>query len=533
MLSTPWVIDKARAQPHNGTMKRTSFGLLIFILLAFVLFPPPTNAFLQPRIDPRVLQDTANGQTASFLVILKSQANVRAATARASSWQAQGRMAYAALQQAANASQPAVRAHLDSLGVAYRSYTIVNMLVVDGDRSVVDAMAARSDVLAIESNRAFQVPLEQPGSAIAHAPTSIRWNISKINAPALWALGYTGQGMTYANADTGVQWDHSALKPQYRGWNGSSADHNYNWWDAIHSDLNGDLSNTCGFSLSIPCDDQGYTWQQFGHGTHTMGTGIGSDGSEYQIGVAPGAKWIACRNMENGWGSPSTYIECMEFFLAPWDLAKQNGDPDKRPHAIGNSYGCPTSEGCISPGVLQSAVDHLRAAGVFMSVSAGNDGSGCSSIIDPPSFYDSAITIGATDSNDWIAGFSSRGPVTIDGSNRRKPDLVAPGVNIQSSVPGNGYAASQGTSMASPHVAGAVVLLWSAVPSLARNVDATETLLEQSAVHLMTTQGCGGDTSYQVPNNVYGYGRIDVLAAYQAAVTPPTPATMFFPFISR
>ncbi len=109
--------------------------------------------------------------------------------------------------------------------------------------------------------------------------------------------------------------------------------------------------------------------------------------------------------------------------------------------------------------------------------------------------------------------------MTVDGSNRRKPDISAPGVNIRSSVPGGGYAGGwQGTSMAAPHVAGLVGLLVSAQPALAGQVDTLETLIESTALSRTTTQGCGGDGSNDVPNNVYGWGRIDALAAYQATL---------------
>jgi serine protease AprX len=350
-----------------------------------------------------------------------------------------------------------------------------------------------------------------------------------VGAPVMWTMGFTGTGQVYANADTGVQWDHPALKSHYRGWNGTTADHNFNWWDAITTTIASTV-NPCGYSLQAPCDD-------YGHGTHTMGIGIGDDGAGDQIGVAPGAKWIACRNMDQGVGRPSTYISCFQFFLAPTDLNGNNAKPDLRPDVVGNSYGCPfgpppNGETCMTDSLL-NAMDNLRAAGVFMAVSAGNSGSACSTVSDPPAFYDSAITIGATDSSDNLAGFSSRGPVTVDGSNRRKPDLSAPGVSVRSSYPPNNYASLSGTSMSSPHVAGAVALLWSAVPWLARKVDQTEFILEASAVHYLSSQGCGGDSPYQWPNNTYGYGRIDVKAAYDLAIHVPTPSTYYFPLVGR
>jgi subtilisin family serine protease len=499
---------------------------ILFLFLVLLFFATPANGSVaSPRVDPRVFSDTADGQTTSFLVLLKAQVDSRALAARAPNRQAQGRVVFDALRQTANSTQAPLRVQLDALGAKHRAYWIANVIAVEGNRAALDAMLARSDVLAIESDRAFRVQLEEIASRAPAAPRAIEWNVSKVRAPDVWSLGYTGQGRVYANADTGVQWNHPALKPQYRGWNGMSADHNYNWWDAIHSDISGNGTNVCGFSSPAPCGD-------YDHGTHTMGTGVGDDGAGNQIGVAPGAKWIACRNMDDGWGRPSTYIECMQFFVAPTDLSGSNPDPDKRPDAVGNSYTCPPAEGCAAHS-LQLAMENVRSAGVFMSVSAGNSGSSCSSINEPPALEASAITIGATDSGDNIAAFSSRGPVTIDGGNRRKPDLVAPGVNVRSSVPTNSYGVRSGTSMASPHVAGAVVLLWSAYPSFARNVSGTQTVLEQSALHLTSAQGCGGDASTQVPNNVYGYGRLDVLAAYNYAAANPLPLQFFFPVILR
>jgi serine protease AprX len=410
-----------------------------------------------------------------------------------------------------------VARELRRLGVRYRAYWIVNAIAVAGDRRVVDALAALPDVASIQPDRAFRGSLGREGVVVAHAPTAAEWNLTRIDAPSLWSLGVTGQGIVYANADTGVTWDHPALKPHYRGWDGTTATHDYNWWDAIHADIDGNGTNPCGFSTRVPCDDTPPY-----HGTHTMGIAIGDDGAGNQIGVAPGAKWIACRNMDQGTGRPSTYIECLQFFLAPTDLNGQNPSPDRRPSIVGNSYACPPGEDC-SVGALQAAVDAMRAAGVFMAVSAGNDGPACSSMVFPPAPYDSAVTVGSTNIDDVIAQSSSRGPVTADGSGRSKPDLVAPGVNVRSSVH-DGYAALSGTSMASPHVGGAVALLWSAFPDLRGNVDRTEQLLEQSAAPLTTTVGCGGDSATQVPNNVYGYGRIDVFAAYRAAEAAEPPA---------
>ena len=196
----------------------------------------------------------------------------------------------------------------------------------------------------------------------------------------------------------------------------------------------------------------------------------------------------------------------------------------RRRDVINNSWGCLPSEGCTDPNVLLAAVQAVRAAGIVTVHSAGNSGSACSTVQDPAAIYAESFSVGATDSSDSIAGFSSRGPVTRDGSNRRKPDVSAPGVGVRSSYPGGGYTNMSGTSMAGPHVAGAVALLISAYPGLAGKVDQIENILEQSAVHLTSSQGCGGDSATAVPNNVYGWGRIDALAAFNLAWCSPAAA---------
>jgi subtilisin family serine protease len=337
--------------------------------------------------------------------------------------------------------------------------------------------------------------------------------ITYTHAPDVWALGFTGQNIVVASADTGIRWTHNALKPHYRGWDGVTADHDCNWHDSIHDSV----GNPCGNDSPEPCDD-------FFHGTHTIGTAIGDDGGTNQIGMAPGAKWIGCRNMDQGFGTPARYIECMEFFLAPYPVGgdPSEGDPTLAPDITNNSWGCPPSEGC-SANTLQAAVEAQRAAGIMMVVSAGNSGSSCSTVADPPSIYEASYTVGALNTGtDTIAEFSSRGPVTIDGSNRIKPDITAPGTNTRSAdnSSDSAYTFASGTSMASPHIAGAVALLWSANPALQNDIDASEMALNNSAVFISSTL-CG---TAGPPNNVFGWGRIDIFAAVGGGGTPtPTP----------
>ena len=470
------------------------------------------------KIDQRVLADTEDGQTAHFLIILSEQADVSGAATLRSKAQ-KGVYVTNLLRETAARTQPAVITQLERLGVNYRTYWITNMIAAQGDRAVVEALAQNPAVARIDPNRAVKLLPEPEVITSERVPKgsaeAIEWGVQKIGAPEVWQMGYRGEEVVVANQDTGHDWDHPALINQYRGWDGKAADHNYHWWDAIHEDIDGNGSNPCGFDSPEPCDDHS-------HGTHTLGTSVGDDGKENQIGVAPGAKWISCRNMESGTGRPSTYTECFQFFMAPTDLNGENPDATLAPHVVSNSWACPhgvppNGEDC-EVNSFQSTIENMRAAGIMVVVSNGNNGSACSTTLSPPGYLDAATSVGATDSSDVIASFSSRGPVTADGSNRLKPDISAPGVAVRSSSLAGNYSTFSGTSMASPHVAGAVALLWNAAPSLQGNIEMTEDLLFANALQRTTFQSCGDVPGNTIPNNTYGYGRLDIHATILAAL---------------
>jgi serine protease AprX len=467
-------------------------------------------AKLSPALDVLLAEE----DTASFLVVMEEQADL-SHVGQFQSKAARGRAVYDVLRDVAVQAQAPLRAQLDRQGVAYRSFYIVNMLLVQGDTTLALSLAARPDVARLEANPAVrgQLPEADPQVALdanlalePHRADGVEWGVARVRADDVWALGYTGQGVVVAGQDTGYDWDHPALKSQYRGWDGVTVTHDYSWHDAIHQDdPHTSAGNPCGFDSTEPCDDDG-------HGTHTMGTIVGDDGGDNQIGVAPGARWISCRNMEQGWGTPASYAECFEFFLAPYPVGGDpltEGDPGKAPDVISNSWSCPSVEGCDAAS-LQTVVENVRAAGILVVVSAGNAGSSCGSVGAPPALHDASFAVGATDSGDQIASFSSRGPVTVDDSNRPKPDVSAPGVGVRSSIPGGSYGYKSGTSMAAPHVAGVAALLWSAAPGLKGQIDATETLIQDSARPRLDG-ACGGDADGH-PNNVYGWGIIDALA---------------------
>jgi serine protease AprX len=480
---------------------------LTFIALIGLLFgnlgTTPVAPDWQSKVDGRVLVSAAGGET-EFLVFLADQADLSGAAGLQTRLE-KGTYVYQKLTEMAARTQPPILSALEARKATYRSYWIANLVWVRGDQSLVQTLAQRTDVAHIYANPSVHLddPVEQ--AARPEAAAAVEWNIAKVNAPQVWAAGYTGQDVVIAGQDTGYDWQHPALKGKYRGWNGATADHNYNWHDAIHSG-----GGSCGANSPQPCDD-------YGHGTHTMGTMVGDDGLGNQVGMAPGAKWIGCRNMNQGAGTPATYTECFQWFLAPTDQNELNPRPDLAPDVISNSWGCPPSEGC-NPASLQTIISNVRTAGILVVASAGNAGPNCSTVQDPPAIYDASFTVGATDSSETIAPFSSRGPVTIDGSNRPKPDISAPGAGIRSSLRGGGYGSMSGTSMAAPHVAGLAALLMSAQPALKGQVSQLEDLIEHSAVPRTASQTCGGVPGSNIPNNVYGWGRIDALAAFQVHI---------------
>jgi hypothetical protein len=491
------------------------FGRAIFLFIlitAFVVFVGPATAALgeepdswQVKVDQELLAASYAEET-EFIVYLSDQSELGGASDFFTK-QEKGEYVYQHLIAAARRSQGPIVQFLLEQEIEFRTFWVANMIWVRGDRDALSSLAVREDIEHIYANP--QVKLVDPHhdqEPLQHQTVEAPgWNISKIHAPEVWSQGYRGQGITIGGQDTGYEWDHPALKNQYRGWDGAFVDHNYNWHDAIH-DSSG---NPCGSDAQEPCDDH-----HLGHGTHTMGTIVGEEADlSIQIGVAPDAKWIGCRNMDQGIGSPATYIECYQWFLAPTDLMGLNPDPSKAPDVINNSWSCPVSEGCSDPLVLQPVVEAVRAAGILTVHSAGNSGPTCSSVSTPSAIYEASFTVGNTDRYDQISLSSSRGPVIIDGSGRIKPDVSAPGTSIRSSIPGGGYGTLSGTSMAGPHVAGLAALLLSAQPDLIGHVDQVERLIRSSTVPVSSNSNCGGIPDTVYPNNSSGWGRVDALNA--------------------
>src|SRR5664279_5095105 len=410
---------------------RQLFGVLLALvtyclLLSLSAFASDTAA--PAKIAPGLASATALGGSSEALIVFSEQADLSGAANLPTKLE-KGRYVYNALRAVAERTQAPMRKVLEARGIPYQSFYGVNMIKVTASRDLLYELAGHNEVQRIDGNPKVRSSIPSPnltpptglnstkGSMTTNQTTGgIEWNVARVNAPQVWALGFHGEGMVIANADTGVQWDHISLKSHYRGWNGTSVNHSYNWHDATsdHS--------------PVPIDPQF-------HGTFTMSEMVGDDGLGNQVGVAPGAKFIACRNMDkHGVGSPAQYIECFDFLLAPYPMGHPElANPALAPDVINNSWDCPSSEGC-SLTTLQAIENAMRAAGIFQSMAAGNYGPNCSTVNTTPAIYPSGVGVGATDSYNSIARFSSRGPVTVDGSQRLKPELVAPGYYIRAAI---------------------------------------------------------------------------------------------------
>ncbi len=477
------------------------------------------------KVDPRIVQEMArspDGQ-ARFIVYLREKADLSTAYSLTDHGQ-RGQWVYTRLRQAAQESQAEIIAYLDAQRAAshvtdYRSFWVFNGLAVVGDRETLEALAARDDVERIAADRYLKriettptpsptppvyetvietvvtvivtvptpTPAPQPTQPPPPPPNGLEWNIALINADDVWTeLGVDGSGVVVANMDTGVLYTHPALAGKYRGANGGSYDHNYNWYDAT------------GQYPYVPADG-------YGHGTHTMGTIVGDDGAGNRIGVAPGAEWIAVKVLNDwGCGYDSDIHAGFQWLLAPTDLNGDNPDPSRAPHVVNNSWG--NDDGWDTE--FQQDVQALLAAGIVPVFSAGNNGP-ASGTIGSPASYPASWAVGATNGDDVVADFSSRGPSPL--TTMTKPEFCAPGVAVRSSWNDGDYVYLSGTSMAAPHVTGLIALLLQANPNL--------TLTELQTAITST----GVDLGDRGPDYTYGWGRID---AYEAVFSVYSVGTL-------
>lgn len=416
------------------------------------------------------------------------------------------------LKREARASQRRITKSLVKKGLKVTPFYITNTLVVENASSFdLFNLAKNPQVLSIKED--VLIHLKEPDLKPILNEIDINSPVQRpaqiIGVDRVWnELGVKGKGIVIANQDTGVFFRHDALKNQYRGiQEGGTFKHNYFWYDAIQQPIAGVARGSCPIPSKEPCDDRG-------HGTHTIGNAVGFDGNDQRIGMAPEAQWISCRNMQSGVGRISTYLSCFQFFLAPFPVDGDpwaDGRPEFAPHIVNNSWACTPREGCQGD-EFEEVIQILHAAGIFVVSAAGNSGPSCGTANEAPGSY-SKGSISVASFNRWtneIASYSARGPSPFDGG--LVPHITAPGTLVRSAIHTGprDYESKAGTSMATPHVAGVVGLLWSDQPKLIGQIKKTTDLLLSTARPMLDRrQSCPGYPGSQVPNATFGYGMVD------------------------
>jgi len=415
------------------------------------------------------LNQTSPNDMLTVIVTLNKQADLSRVNGADRAARLQG--VIQALQATANGTQ----GRLIGLLNTYRSQGSVesfsplwvfNGFSVTGTVEVINTLAKDPDVYTITPDNIQIIPaLGTPES-----------NISLVNAPAVWSQDYTGQGIVVASMDSGVDVSHPDLSTRWRG--GSNS-----WYDPYGQH-------------ATPVDLSG-------HGTWTTGIMVGGDAGGTSIGVAPGAQWIAVKIFNDQGGSTATAIhQGFQWLLDP------DGNPNTAdaPQVVNNSWTY-ANPGCYLE--FEPDLEALRAAGILPVFAAGNGGP-YSNTSYSPSNNPAAFAVGAVDNNDQIYAYSSRGPSTCGGSTGPFPEIVAPGVNVRTTDLYGLYAAETGTSLAAPHVAGGLALLLSAYPNLDTGMQ------EQALINSAVDLGASG------PDDVFGYGRLDLFSAFNWAATAPT-----------
>ena len=447
---------------------------------AFLAGSEERTGRLSPALEQK-LQQLRPGEKVAVVVELAEQANLSQVISKMpkASRRAKARAVVEALRSVADRTQPSLRDHIQkqrAAGAAERviPYWIFNGFAVTATEPLIRDLASRPEVREVRLDVRIPVPsLLSTKEAVSPPPPVAEWNIDKVRAPEVWALdpAFNGAGTVVGSFDTGVELTHPDLTPSYRG------NHAISWLDPYNEH-------------AAPTDVNG-------HGTHTTGIAVGGDSTGSSIGVAPGARWIAAKGWDDaGNGYVSTFHQIFEWFLAP------GGNPDNAPDVVNCSWSFEEA-GCIEE--FLADIGAWRAAGIFPAFAAGNSGPFPGTVTSPGA-YAISFAVGSTDSSDAVSDFSSQGPSPCD--NGVKPNLAAPGEAVLSAVPW-GYEILSGTSMATPHVTGAVAVLRSIAPAL--TVDELEAALTAGAL----------DIESPGPDNASGSGRLDLYVSAQVALHGP------------
>ncbi len=512
-----------------------------FVILLFFLFS--TSALCEVVTQPLLekMEETGADEFIRVNVIMKEQANplFLMNLVRGEKISERRTIVINYLKEIRDRSQQRILSYLkvmENKGKAerIRSLWLGNAVCFKATKDVIEEIAEYTGVKSIDWDEERilihpqnTVPVEPKGREIV-------WNVTLVRAPEVWALGYEGTGIIVSLIDTGVRYTHWDLADHI--WTNAGEIPNNN----IDDDGNGYIDDYYGYDFY---NDDGDPMDDMSHGTHCAGT-VASDGTAgSQCGVAPDARIMSLKVLSSaGGGNESDVWESMQYSI------------DNGAQVISMSLGWQHAWG---PNRQQwrNMCNAVLAGGIIMSVAAGNEGDeqGTYPIPDnvrtpgdvpPPWLHpdqaligglSAVVTVGATNSSDVIANFSSRGPVTWESINPWfdypynpemgliDPDVCAPGVNIKSlSYSGDNLYASgwNGTSMATPHVAGAIALMLEKNPNITQAF--IDSVLEVTAVEL----GNPGK------DNTYGSGRIDCYEAVDKTPTlgSPDAPTLISPF---
>jgi subtilisin family serine protease/subtilase family serine protease len=465
-----------KRNPHFSSLHIVTSAFIV--LAAFLAGAQNRPDRIHPALEQK-LQQLAQGEKLAVIVELDTQAKPLLAISKmpGATRREKARAVVDALRSMADQNQGPLREHLQkqrAAGAAERiiPFWVFNGIAVTATEPLIRSLASRPEVREIRLDVRIPVPSLSAARKVPASPAA-EWNLEQVRAPEVWALNpaYDGAGTVIGSFDTGVDLNHPDLHSRYRG------NHQISWFD--------------------PYSEHAVPFDFHGHGTHTTGIAVGGNASGSSIGVAPGASWIAAKGWNDaGVGDASTFHQIFEWFLAP------GGDPDNAPDVVNNSWAFEEA-GCLTE--FLPDIEAWRAAGIFPAFASGNDGPIPGSARSPGA-YPVAFAVGSTDASDAISDFSGQGPSPCD--NSIKPDLAAPGEAVLSAIPG-GYEILSGTSMATPHVTGAVAVLRSIKPSL--TVEELESVLTSGAT----------DIENPGPDNASGAGRLDLFVSAQVALHGP------------
>ena len=499
-------------------MRKNSIMKVLTILLALIMLISNISANVIAEtgvpqqvvtVDQAVEDEMKVNGTATYWVEFENTADL--SQAYFMDWSERGWYVYLTLKAQADETQAATKTRLDKADVEYQSFWISNrILVKQSSQTIFRDIQQLPFVKAITAVDQY-ILYEPEHVESTEIVDTIEPYIAHVLAPEAWALGFDGTGMVVANIDTGVRYTHDALKNAFRGNDGAgNYSHDYNWFDPYGT-------------YSSPADGNG-------HGTHTIGTMVGDDGGLNQIGIAPGAEWIACRGCSTNTCGDDELLTCGQFIAAPTDLTGGNTDPYKRPNVVNNSWG--DCKEVYDPWYAD-VINAWHAVGVYPVFSNGNAGNcGYSSpprlnTVGNPARAGNVTGVGSsTRDTGQYATHSNWGPTDdpdtinpVDGFAMLKPQVIAPGANIRSCTPGSDSTYQggwSGTSMSAPHVSGLVALIMQAGPCLVGNYAVVEYIIESTATHIIYDDG-SPLTPTNYPNFATGWGEINALAAVQVA----------------